>query len=501
MAQIKKGRETTRKQKALALAEFARRVVWRALWKWRRGISQGGRIMLHNLRVLLLVAVVWALVGPVASGTGEEGGDPVQRLEAICERMTREDVHTLEMWPDVRAEFTVTTLDEDGKRVEETVVGWERYEGDGSHTEENVTAFLETLDRNCEAIEEATRLIRSSEMKAYLSSVQEIPPYTAFRRICRLQCVLALGQHYRDKSGGVKDALGDAVAVAVTVSGASDAVAQLTWPVLVAIAQERAAEIYGERGVSVEDAIELMKTFEVPATGWRLLKVVESAFTAKGPTHPRTIAEYRMVRDFARGGEVEAGEEGVEEELSAEELARYWKLETEVLGETRERLETGLLWPAYVLGDDKPWRHKKLDEMPGELPLAALASEGAEKLYASTNRLLARYGLLTILLQVRIHEAQVGSLPDTLEEMRKYFSSTGAIEWAMLEWGDVYTDVFSGEPYRYALEKDAKGNITGCRLWSVGPDGDDDGGKTVQETGDPEASDIVVRVKRLAADE
>ncbi len=78
----------------------------------------------------------------------------------------------------------------------------------------------------------------------------------------------------------------------------------------------------------------------------------------------------------------------------------------------------------------------------------------------------AQLDLMRIGLLVELHQTQHGSLPESLDVIAPNLG------------GSLPIDPFTGEPYRYVVQDDT------FRLYSVGPNGADDGGQADYQTGD-----------------
>lgn len=149
--------------------------------------------------------------------------------------------------------------------------------------------------------------------------------------------------------------------------------------------------------------------------------------------------------------------------------------------------------PALVPGTGKFFSRSSEVPMPaGELspedleqalqgaPLARLSLPPISASIEAHDREMAREALLELTLVLQLHHREHGAFPESAAEL------TGP------DMKQIPIDPFGkGEPLRYRRELDP---AEGATIWSIGPDGVDDGGRSDPDPS-PSPPDIVIRVK------
>lgn len=120
----------------------------------------------------------------------------------------------------------------------------------------------------------------------------------------------------------------------------------------------------------------------------------------------------------------------------------------------------------------------EFDRLLREVPKTAFLTRMTVPAYGTCVRRAGEYevllGVAQVGLALEISRARSGAYPERLSDVRGI--------------GDAARDPFSGGELLYRREGD------GCRVWSVGPDGKDDGG--VRRVGGAKAYDVVWEVRR-----
>jgi hypothetical protein len=366
--------------------------------------------------------------------------------------------------------------------------------------------LAEAIRRNEKSVKGITSVVRSGRINEYVLIPSEMDSLgsdsSILRWSVRFLCNAAIVAHDGANPHEAAERLVAAVKLADSVGMSDETIWYMVRYVCLNTAYSAAHVICRYEGIDAADAADLSYVFSVAADAPTYMAELRSIWTRAG--------DFRDFNTYiAIFGEPHAAAESVAPEdksasvapdivrgamnLSAKDLRDSFRRDVEANDNLRRSVLATASWPYYTLPKDDFWTalmNRGTDSRG--LPMTAQAEQYVAYSVEWSNNELARSALLDIVFAIRAFEAARNRLPETLDELASYVAESMAADKSVCFPLLGFIDVYSGEPYKYAVARDAAGKAMSFKVYSVGIDLKDDGG--VERTGEERktlGSDIV----------
>lgn len=184
---------------------------------------------------------------------------------------------------------------------------------------------------------------------------------------------------------------------------------------------------------------------------------------------------------------------------SRKEVTALQKEDLDACRKLSDLVKSSPPWPYYAAVKNEDW--KKViahDLFSARLPTAHRLQEYAASTLVWQGNAMATAGTCRLKLLTRLFESQNHRLPADIPELRTFTIADAELSAALGASESFWNDPYSGQPYKYVLAKDQAGKPISLKVYSVGPDLKDNGGKR-QDNQTGEEYDIVATAKPLDA--